>query len=67
MLREVADTLAAETGRSSDSLFGGMVPAQLGRHVQPIEVARVVVFLLSDAAEIIRGQAINVDGGETPY
>jgi len=28
---------------------------------------RVVAFLLSDAAAIIRGQAINVDGGDTPY
>ncbi len=27
-----------------------MVPAQLGRHVEPIEIGRVVVFLLSDAA-----------------
>ena len=24
-------------------------------------------FLLSDAAAIIRGQSINVDGGDTPY
>jgi NAD(P)-dependent dehydrogenase (short-subunit alcohol dehydrogenase family) len=67
MLREVADRLSAETGRSSDALFAGMTPAQLGRHIQPIEVGRVVVFLLTEAAEIIRGQAINVDGGDTPY
>src|SRR5262249_58154836 len=66
MLRDVAGTLAAGTGRSRDSLFAGMVPAQLGRHVRPIEVGRVVVFLLSDAAEIIRGQSINVDGVDTP-
>jgi NAD(P)-dependent dehydrogenase (short-subunit alcohol dehydrogenase family) len=44
-----------------------MGPAQLGRKVQPIEVARVIAFLLSDEALIIRGQAINVDGGDTPY
>lgn len=67
MLRGVADHIAKETGKSSESLFAGMVPAQLGRHVQPIEVGRVVVFLLTDAATIIRGQAINLDGGETPY
>jgi NAD(P)-dependent dehydrogenase (short-subunit alcohol dehydrogenase family) len=67
MLREVADQMASETGRNSDSLFAGMVPAQLGRHIQPIEIGRVVIFLLSEAAQIIRGQSINLDGGDTPY
>jgi meso-butanediol dehydrogenase/(S,S)-butanediol dehydrogenase/diacetyl reductase len=67
MLREVAAALSVTLGKSSETLFAGMVPAQLGRHVQPIEVGRVVVFLLSDAATIIRGQAINIDGGDTPY
>ncbi len=41
-------------------------PAQLGRLIQPIEVAKVVAFLASDAATIIRGQSINVDAGNTP-
>ena len=67
MLRDVADRLSAETGKNADALFAGMVPAQLGRHIQPIEIGRIVVFLLTDAAEIIRGQAINLDGGDTPY
>ena len=67
MLRDVADRLSKETGRSSNELFAGMVPAQLGRHIQPIEIGRVVIFLLTDAAEIIRGQSINLDGGDTPY
>jgi NAD(P)-dependent dehydrogenase (short-subunit alcohol dehydrogenase family) len=67
MLRGVADRLSAETGKTSDELFAGMTPAQLSRHIQPIEVGRVVVFLLTEAAEIIRGQAINLDGGDTPY
>ena len=67
MLRDVADQIAKETGHSSDELFAGMVPAQLGRHVEPIEIGRVVVFLLTEAAEIIRGQSINLDGGDTPY
>jgi len=67
MLREVAEFLSGQTGLSADQHFSQMVPAQLERHIQPIEVGRVVAFLLSDEAEIIRGQSINVDGGETPY
>jgi NAD(P)-dependent dehydrogenase (short-subunit alcohol dehydrogenase family) len=67
MLRDVANQLSRETGRGSDELFAGMVPAQLGRHIQPIEIGRVVVFLLTEAAEVIRGQSINLDGGDTPY
>ena len=44
-----------------------MVPAQLGRHIKPIEVAKIIAFLLSEDAIIIRGQAINLDGGDTTY
>jgi len=67
MLRDVAAFLSARSGRPAEEHFGAMVPAQLGRHIQPVEVGRVVAFLLSDAATIIRGQAINVDAGATPY
>jgi enoyl-[acyl-carrier-protein] reductase (NADH) len=44
-----------------------MKVAQLGRKIQPIEVGRVVAFLLSDHATIIRGQSISIDGGDTAY
>jgi NAD(P)-dependent dehydrogenase (short-subunit alcohol dehydrogenase family) len=67
MLREVADNLEKAGIGDAKTLFAGMVPAQLRRHIQPIEVGRVVAFLLTDAAAIIRGQSINIDGGETPY
>jgi NAD(P)-dependent dehydrogenase (short-subunit alcohol dehydrogenase family) len=67
MLKSVADFLGPRLGQDADTLLKTMVPHQLGRHIQPIEVGRVVAFLLSDAATIIRGQSINVDGGDTPY
>ena len=40
---------------------------QLGRLVEPVEIGRVVAFLASDSAVVIRGQSINVDAGTTPY
>lgn len=67
MLREVAEWLAPRLGQAPDALHAQMKPQQLERRIQPVEVGRVVAFLLSDAAAIIRGQAINVDGGDTPY
>ena len=67
MLEHVADVVGSKIGEAPDELLATMVPAQLNRHIQPREVGRVVAFLLSDAAVIIRGQSINVDGGDTPY
>ncbi|BCH26093.1 SDR family NAD(P)-dependent oxidoreductase [Mesorhizobium sp. L-8-3] len=67
MLRTVADFITGGDASESEKMLKNMVPHQLGRHIQPIEVGRVVAFLLSDAAQIIRGQSISVDGGDTPY
>jgi meso-butanediol dehydrogenase/(S,S)-butanediol dehydrogenase/diacetyl reductase len=67
MLKNVAVFLSPKLGKPVDEIYEMMVPQQLGRHIRPIEVGRVVAFLLSDEALIIRGQAINVDGGATPY
>jgi NAD(P)-dependent dehydrogenase (short-subunit alcohol dehydrogenase family) len=67
MLRGVADWLAERTGEDAKKLYDQFPPEKLGRLIEPVEVGRVVAFLASERAHIIRGQAINVDGGETPY
>lgn len=68
MLAQVAEWLAPRVGTAADELLEGMGIAGLGgRRISPEEVARVVAFLLSDDALIIRGQSISVDGGDTPY
>jgi meso-butanediol dehydrogenase/(S,S)-butanediol dehydrogenase/diacetyl reductase len=67
MLHGVAEWLAPRLGTTAAALHAQMKPQQMDRHVQPVEVGRVVAFLLSDDARIIRGQSINVDGGDTPY
>ena len=46
-----------------DPLIG--TGAALGRMGTPEEVANVILFLCSDAASFVTGQAINVDGGES--
>ena len=67
MLTGVAEWLSPRAGAPAEELLAGMGPAQLGRKTTPLEVGRVVSFLLSDDALIIRGQSISVDGGDTPY
>jgi len=67
MLEGVAEWLAPRLDLEVQELLDGMVPQQMGRRIQPVEVGRVIAFLLSDAATIIRGQSINIDGGDTPY
>jgi len=67
MLREVSVAYSGVTGEKAEAIFDKMISQQLVRHLQPIEVARVVSFLLSDDAMLVRGQAVNADAGETPY
>lgn len=67
MLADVAAWLSPRVGEDADTLLKGMGPAQLGRKITPHEVGHVIAFLLSDDALIVRGQAITIDGGDTPY
>ncbi|MFS8049754.1 SDR family NAD(P)-dependent oxidoreductase [Rhizobium sp. BR 314] len=67
MLREVAVAYGGLVDQAPDDVFKQLVSSQLRRHIDPAELARTISFLLSDDAMIIRGQAINADGGDTPY
>ncbi len=67
MLTEVARWLSPRLEVAPDELRSSMAPAQMGRLIAPDEVARVIAWLLSDDALVVRGQAINVDAGDTPY
>jgi NAD(P)-dependent dehydrogenase (short-subunit alcohol dehydrogenase family) len=39
----------------------------MGRMQQPVDIANAVLFLASDAAREITGEALNVSGGQTMY
>lgn len=67
MLLGVAEFYSARFGGDPHEMVKEMKPKQMGRHIEPVEVGRVVAFLLSADAQIIRGQSINVDGGDTAY
>ena len=67
MLKYCAEWMSPGIGIPPAEVLDGMKVEQLGRRIQPIEVGRIVAFLLSDAATIIRGQSISVDGGDSPY
>ena len=51
-------------GKSADE-FTKLVASQipLGRIAEPDDVAKLVTFLVSDAAEFLTGLALDVDGG----
>jgi NAD(P)-dependent dehydrogenase (short-subunit alcohol dehydrogenase family) len=67
MLHEVAVAYGKLTGQAPEEVYPQLVSSHLNRHIEPVEVARTISFLLSDEAIIIRGQAVSADGGDTPY
>ena len=56
--------IAAKTGRSEEDARAALANPQ-GRFVTPEEVATTVLWLVSDAARSVTGQAISISGGET--
>lgn len=56
--------MTAELRRDAEMMERWLADIPLGRLGQPEEVAGLVVFLCTDQAAYINGQAINVDGGK---
>jgi ketoreductase len=65
MSRDSFGAAAAARGTSAEEARRAAQAAiPLGRFIRPDEVARLAVFLASDAGAGVTGQAINIDGGE---
>lgn len=68
MWDRAAGELAEASGKTPDDILANNskgVP--VGRYADPKEVANVVVFLCSEAASYVNGQAISVDGGSSGH
>jgi NAD(P)-dependent dehydrogenase (short-subunit alcohol dehydrogenase family) len=64
MGQQVLDYLQTSTGKDRGAILAARsAGVPLGRMGTPDDVANAVLFLLSDAASFITGEAINVDGG----
>jgi enoyl-[acyl-carrier protein] reductase III len=59
------DTAALDHFPTKEKMLEAGRNTPAGRMVTPEDIARVVAFLCSDDAEMIRGQIILVDGGVT--
>lgn len=65
MTARTIDNIVAQTGRSRDEALAALTASNpQSRLVTPQEVAGSVLWLCSDAAAAINGQAIPLDGGE---
>lgn len=65
LVERALETIISRTGRSRDDALAELVRHNpQGRLIDPAEVAGVVLWLISDAARSVTGQAIAVAGGE---
>ncbi len=68
MWDRAAGELAESTGKSQEEIMtNNSRGVPVGRYGTPDEVANLVVFLCSNAAAYINGQAISVDGGSSGH
>lgn len=66
IVRNAVATIVAKTGRSeAEALRQFTATNPQGRLIEPREVADTVLWLCSDSARSITGQAISISGGET--
>ena len=63
----LVDTPMVGVGFAPADLQAFAESSPLGRLAEPVEIARVAVFLLSTQASFISGAAINVSGGLLLY
>ncbi len=65
MTARTIDNIVAQTGMSSDDALAALVSDNpQGRLITPTEVAESILWLCSDGAASVNGQAISLDGGE---
>jgi len=63
---EAVRTIAGKTGQTEDEARRKLESlSPVGRLLRPPEVANMILYLASDAAAMVNGQAIVIDGGET--
>jgi len=66
IIQQSVATIAKKTGRTLDAALIHFTDCNpMGRLIEPHEVAAAVLWLASDAAACVNGQAIALDGGET--
>ncbi|AKI00113.1 dehydrogenase of unknown specificity, short-chain alcohol dehydrogenase like [Hoeflea sp. IMCC20628] len=66
MLERSIDNIVEKTGRSRSEAEASLRDVNpQGRFIQPDEIAETVIWLCSDAAASMTGQAISLSGGET--
>ncbi len=64
MIQDVIESIAAGSGRDKADVRASMEKSiPTGRFQAPQEVAALCLFLSSDSAKSINGEAINLDGG----